>query len=168
MHSQLDTILDEAENRYLKPEELTVLSQYVSSLPERMDAYRTLRDREIEMMQQVADQLQQEMPNESEEAIERCLKHALLTLRYCSMAMLMNDESFIRNHLTNWLSEIVKVYNTQAIDAAIYRLLTQRLTQALNPKQLALLNPMLTTAQQLMAETSSSSAEDMTAAALGW
>lgn len=165
MHPQLNAILDEAENRYLKPEELAVLSQYVNSLPERLATYRTLREREIDLMQQVANQLQQEMPHAESEQLERCIKHALLTLRCCSMAMLMNDESLVNGHLTSWLSEMVKVYQTQAIDAAILRLLRQQLNQTLNPQQMAFLNPMLSLAHNII---SGDQDENLTAAVLGW
>lgn len=64
MPPQLEAIFDDAESRYLKPNELQLLSQYVDSLPVRLSAYRTLRDRELEVMQLVADQLQAQLPNE--------------------------------------------------------------------------------------------------------
>jgi hypothetical protein len=143
MHSQIKTILDEAEKRYLKSEELGVISQYVDSLPERLDAYRRLRDQELGMMQSVADQLQIQMPQEKIEDLERSIKNALLVLRTCSMSMLLNDESYIHNHLLNWLGQTMQVYKTKSIDTALYRLLNQQLTQVLTPKQMALLKPML-------------------------
>src|SRR6478672_454670 len=147
MHQQLESLFDEAENRYLKPEELGVLSQYVDSLPQRLETYRQLRDQELALMQQVADQLQAVMPQESIETLERSIKNALLVLRYCAMAMLLNDTSFVQNRLLNWLSRTVQTYNTQAVDMALYRLLNQRLTQVFNPQQLSLLKPSLALAQ---------------------
>jgi Phycobilisome protein len=143
MHSQIKTMLDEAEQRYLKSEELSVISQYVDSLPERLDAYRHLRDQELNMMQSVADQLQIQMPQEKVEDLERSIKNALLVLRTCGMGMLLNDESYIHNHLLNWLGQTMQVYQTKSIDTTLYRLLNQQLTQILTPKQMALLKPML-------------------------
>jgi hypothetical protein len=150
MHQQLESLFDEAENRYLKPEELGVLSQYVDSLPQRLETYRQLRDQELALMQQVADQLQAAMPQESIETLERSIKNALLVLRYCAMAMLLNDTSFVQNRLLNWLSRTVQTYNTQAVDMALYRLLNQRLTQVFNPQQLSLLKPSLALAQSTL------------------
>ncbi|MEB3337538.1 MAG: hypothetical protein VKJ46_08760 [Leptolyngbyaceae bacterium] len=147
MDAQIATIFDEAESRYLKSEELNILSQYVSSLPQRLETYRLLRDKELEIMQQVADQLQLAMPQETTANLERCLKHALLMLRYCAMSMLLNDESFVKERLLGWLSQTVQAYNTQAIDSTLYRLLNQRLSQVFNPGQLGLLNPPLKLAQ---------------------
>lgn len=147
MHPQLETIFDEAENRYLKPEELNILGRYVDSLPERLEAYRNLRDRELNIMQAVADQLQLELPQHKVEVLERSIKNALLILRCCAMGMLLNDEDLVKERLLGWLSQTIQVYDTRAVDAVLYRLLNQRLKQALNSKQLSLLNPMLLLAQ---------------------
>jgi hypothetical protein len=150
MHPQIETIFDEAEHRYLKSEELGLINQYVHSLPERIDVYRTLRDRELEIMQQVADQLEAAMPNETVENLERSLKNALLLLRYSAMGMLLNDEMFVQERLLNWLTKTISIYNTQAIDTALFRLLNQRLTQALTAKQINLIGPYIAKVQTAM------------------
>ena len=150
MHQQIESLFDEAENRYLKPEELGVLSQYVDSLPQRLETYRQLRDQELTLMQQVADQLQAALPQEKTETLERSIKHALLVLRYCAMSMLLNDTSFVQNRLLSWLSRTVQTYNTQAVDMTLYRLLNQRLSQTFTPQQLSLLKPPLALAQSTL------------------
>lgn len=163
MHPQIESIFDEAENRYLNPDELKVLSQYVSSIPERLEAYRAIRDRELEIMQQVADQLVAAMPQEKVENLERSIKNALLVLRYCSMGMLLNDEQFVKHRLTDWIAQTMKAYNTIAIDKTLYQLLGQHLTQVLSPQHRNLIDPMLTLTQQILLEQ-----EPATAASIGW
>ncbi|MDX2097380.1 MAG: hypothetical protein SFW36_06350 [Leptolyngbyaceae cyanobacterium bins.59] len=148
MHKQIEELFDEAENRYLKTEELNVLSQYVSSLPERLETYRLIRDQELDIMQQVVDQLQKQMPDEPIANLERSIKNALLVVRHCAMGMLLNDENYIQDRALNWLSRTAQVYNTQTIDTVLYRLLTQRLSQVLTPQQLGLFNPFLQLVQQ--------------------
>lgn len=150
MHPQIAAVFDEAENRYLKPEELKLLSQYVSSMPERLDAYRGLRDRELEIMQAVADQLTVDLPQESEENLERCIKNALLMLRYCALSLLVNDESLVERRFLAWVAPLAKVYDTKAIDAKLYRILNQQLTKALTAKQLSYLSPSLALAQEAL------------------
>jgi hypothetical protein len=150
MHPQIEALFDEAENRYLKPEELTQISQYVDSLPARLDAYRALRDRELEIMQQVADQLQMAMPQEAIENLERSIKNALLVLRYCAMGMLLNNDSFVKERLLSWLSSTVGVFNTRTIDLALYRLLNQQLAQSLSSIHMSLLVPQLKLAQTVL------------------
>ncbi|EKQ69626.1 hypothetical protein OsccyDRAFT_2264 [Leptolyngbyaceae cyanobacterium JSC-12] len=150
MHPQIEALFDEAESRYLKPEELAVLSQYVDSLPARLMTYCTLRDRELEIMQQVADQLQLELPQEKVEHLERAIKDGLLTLRYCAMGMLLNDENFVKERLMSWLSGTMSLYNSQTINTVLYRLLNQRLTEALGTQAMRLLTPPLLIAQALL------------------
>ncbi|NJO43263.1 MAG: hypothetical protein HC769_27975 [Cyanobacteria bacterium CRU_2_1] len=164
MHPQITEIFNDAENRYLKPEELRFVTQYVSSLPERLDAYRNLRDRELEIMQWVADQLQAQMPQEKVETLERCIKNALLMLRYCAMGMLLNDEAFVKDRFLSWVSQTVKVYNTEAIDAALYHLLNQRLNQTLGSKSMSLLQPILSMVQNTLVPQD----EPANGVAIGW
>ena len=147
MHPQIETIFDEAEHRYLKPEELSVINQYVNSLPERLETYRTVRDRELEIVQQVADQLEAALPNETVENLERSLKNALLLLRYSAMGMLLNDEAFVETRLLSWLTATISIHNTRAIDTALFRLLNQRLTQALTAQQINLVGPYIAKVQ---------------------
>lgn len=147
MHPQIESIFDNAEARYLKPEELKFVTQYVESLPQRLDAYRTLRDRELEVMQWVVDQLQLQLPQEDQELLERSIKNALLMLRYCSMGMLLDDEALVKSRFISWVTQSNKVYNTQTIDTRLYRLLNQQLEKVLNPRQMGFLNPLLKMAQ---------------------
>jgi hypothetical protein len=164
MHPQINEIFDNAENRYLKPEELRFVTQYVGSLPERLETYRNVRDRELEMMQWVADQLQAKFPQEKQDCLERSIKNALLMLRYCSMAMLLNDESLVKERFLNWVSQSVKVYNTEKIDNLLHQLLNQRLSKELGASQMSLLAPMLNLAQSYLTPD----AETVNGAAIGW
>jgi Phycobilisome protein len=163
MHSQIATIFDQVENRYLKPEELKLISQYVASMPERLDTYRNLRDREVEIVQAVADQLQAALPQESEENLERCLKHALLMLRYCALSLLINDETLVERRLLSWIVPLAKVYETKAIDTKLYRLLNQQLSQVLTAKQLSYLSPSLSLAQETLLSQSPSLSQSVDA-----
>ncbi len=164
MPSPIEAVLDEAENRYLKPEELKDVATYVMSLPDRADAYRAVRDHELTVMQQVADQLQAEMPRAATAAIEHSLKNGILVLRYCAMSMLLDDETFVQTRLLNWLSESIQTQDVGAIDAALYPLMIENLTQTLTSKQLTFLEPLLTLAQNALLQ--SAETEMLTVAAM--
>ena len=153
MPSPIEAVFDEAENRYLKPEELKEVTHYVASLPDRVDAYRAARDSELTVMQQVADQLQADLPNASVDAIEQSLKNGILVLRYCAMSVLLDDETFVQTRLLNWLAESIQGQNARAIESLIYPLMTQHLAQALTPKQMKFLEPLLTAAQSALMQT---------------
>lgn len=147
MPPHLATLFDEAEHRYLKPEELKRMSQYVGSLPERIVIYRTLRDRELEVMQAVANQLQIALPQAGQVELERSLRQAMLMLRHCAMAMLLNDETIIQEHV-NWVRPTAQIFNTLSLDILLCRLLHQQLAQLFSSQQLDYLTPMLQLAQQ--------------------
>jgi hypothetical protein len=150
MHPDIEALFDNAESRYLKADELSILNQYVDSLPERLEVYRQLRNREIEIMQPVADELEAALPNESKEKLERCLKHAILILRHAAMAMLLNDENYVQHRLLTWIEKTAKAFNTQAIDRLLYPILDRQLSQVLTPAQINLIKPPLMLAQNAL------------------
>ncbi|NEQ95628.1 MAG: hypothetical protein F6K30_02655 [Cyanothece sp. SIO2G6] len=150
MHPQIESMFDEAEKRYLKPEELGCLNQYVDSIPARLEIYRYLRDHEVEVMQQVADNLEAQFSEEPQATLERCLKNALLILRYSAMGMLLNDETFLHGRLITWLEGTAKAYQTEAIDQVLYQMLNQRLSQLLSPNQVEMIKPHLQLAEGVL------------------
>jgi len=150
MHNKLETLFNEPEKRYLDTKELSMLSQYVSSLPERITVYRLLRDQEVAIMQPVADAVQQRVPDASDTMIEQSVRHGLMVLRYVAMAMLLDDDAFVDERLKGWLPEIVKAYGTQAVDQELFSLLKQQFNRLLNPAQLGLLTPSLNRAETLL------------------
>jgi Phycobilisome protein len=167
MNPQIEAVFDDAENRYLKPEELGLISQYTQSISARLETYQSLRDYELEIMQWAADQLQAEMPLESIENLERSIKNGLLMLRCCAMAMLINDQGLIRDRFLAWANSMTTVYGSQHIDAALYRLVNQRLNQVLGGERMRLLMPMLAYAQDVPA-TLSQPAPEENGIAIGW
>jgi len=159
MHPQIERLFDEAEDRYLKPEELSVLTDYVESLPQRLEFYQQVRDRELDIMQPVADQLNAALPNENIKELERSVKNAILLLRYCAMAMLLNDERFVQDRLLNWLSQLAKTRKSQRIDAVLLDLLDAQLKQMFSANQLAMIQPSLALARDTLLDQSPSPAK---------
>lgn len=154
MNPKLEAIFDEPENAYLSTDELNALSQFVSSLPERINFYRRLRNEEMTLMQGVADTVQKKFPQESEEQLKRSLQHAILMVRYAAMAMLTDDAAFVTKRLESWLPDIVEAYDTREIDLALYQLIRSQLAERFPASQMALLVPGLETAQALIAGNS--------------
>jgi hypothetical protein len=143
MQATIEHIFDDVENRYLPQESLKQVHLYVKSLPERITAYRTLRDRETVILQKVADQLQKTFPDVPQEALERSLRYAMLTLRQCAMAMLMEDHNYLEDQLISWLRESVVIHGTAKVDRVLYSYLKKVMVQALSAKQFTLLNPLV-------------------------
>lgn len=150
MQSPMNGIFDEAENRYLKPEELQLIGHYVGSITDRINAYRALRDRELDLIQRAADQLQFDLPNAELSVLERAIKNGMLILRHCGMAMLLNDPNFIQTRLLDWLKDSIELYQAQGADAAFFGLMKQQLNLSLTTQQMALLEPFLSQVEAIM------------------
>lgn len=150
MHPEIEALLDQAENRFLKPEEITAFKRQAATLSQRLKIYEFLRDKEESIFQPVANKLQETFPDEKQETLERSLKHWLLVLRYCAMAMLLNDQTFLEQRLLDWLSGLVEAHQTQKLEATVCNLLQVRIKELLSEQARAILEPFLDQAQSLI------------------
>ena len=127
MMPKIQELISQAQDRYLASDELGLMESYVSSLPDRLMLYKQIRDREINILQAVADQVPTELPSVSEEELETGIKNLILVLRYSSMAMLLNDENFLKQRLLNWLEGIMSMRDMRRLNEILYKLLNQGL-----------------------------------------
>jgi Phycobilisome protein len=147
MNAELKAIIEQAQDRYLKADDLLALESFISSLPERLSLYRTLRDREISILQLVANQLEAEIPNAEIKQLETAIKYLSLLHRYSAMAMLMQDRDLVDRRLLKWLGQVASLQETQSLDQTMFRLFNQVLNKELSHSQIELLNPFLTQAK---------------------
>ena len=145
MNETIQSLLYDADERYLKAGDIVAFKNYTSSLSQRLETYELLRDKEIVIFQPIANQLLNSFPDQQQD-LERSLKNWLAVLRYCAMAMLLNNPEFLERRLLEWLTDIVRVHQIQAIDTALYKALQKQLPQLLADKQYSLLQPFLTQA----------------------
>lgn len=150
MHPDMKALLYEAEDHYLKLAELKIFKDSVTSLVVRLETYKLLRDREIDIFQPIADALVDKFSQESQETLERALKHWLSVVRYCAMAMLLNNPEFLQRRILEWLTDIVQAHHVQEIEQHLYQLLKAALQETLAERQWALLEPFLTQAEMTL------------------
>lgn len=136
-------VFDDAENRYLPTASLQEIHRYVKSVPLRLGLYRTLRDHEVKIMQVVADRLEADFATVETATIERSVQNGLLVVRYCAMAMLLDNAQQLEPQLLDWLRESMAIHGTQPLDQALYHYLRQVLGKALKPQQMQLMEPLL-------------------------
>lgn len=147
MNVELKAIIEQAQDRYLKANDLSALESFINSLPDRLSLYRTLRDREISFLQLVANQLEAEMPDTETKQLETAIKQLSLVCRYSAMAMLMQDQALVDQRLLKWLGQVATLQETQSLNQAMYGLFTKVLNKELSRSQLELLNPFLNQAK---------------------
>jgi len=117
-------------------------------VPTRLQIYKKLRDRDVPILQAVADQVDRELPNADPKDVEKSISSLMLVLRYCAMALLMNnDEAFLKQRILRWLEQVSTAYNLRRINEVIFRYLNQLISQEFSPAELGLLQPLITTAQ---------------------
>ncbi len=143
MNPVIESLFHDAESCYLKPEGVAEVSQYMSSLKERTRLYRTLRDEEITWMQPIADDLEQYFPTEQIDRLENSLRNAMLSMRHCAMAMLMDDPTYLEVHFLTWFQESIEIHGTFDLDSHIHSALRKQISQVLNPSQMRLITPFL-------------------------
>lgn len=147
MMPKIQELINQAQDRYLASDELGLMEGYISSLPDRLKLYKQIRDREIDILQSVADQVPTELPNVTDEELESGIKNLILVLRYSSMAMLLNDENFLKQRLLNWLEGIMSMRDMRRLNETLYKLLNQGLKKQFSSTQLTLIQPLITAAQ---------------------
>ncbi|MDX2257104.1 MAG: hypothetical protein NW214_16455 [Pseudanabaenaceae cyanobacterium bins.39] len=147
MIPKIQDLINQAQDRYLAADEIHLMESYISSLPNRLSLYKLIRDREIDILQEVADQVPKELPNVTVEELETGIKNLILVLRYCSMAMLLNDEGFLKERLLDWLEGIMSMRDMRRLNEVLYKLLNQGLSKQFSPSQISLIQPLITSAQ---------------------
>lgn len=143
MYPELETFARLAEERFLKPDELDLFKRHAASMAHRIDTYETLRDREIEIFQPIADQLLQAFPAQQQEILEQALSHWLLILRYSAMAMLSNSSDLLQQQLVYWFRGLVQLPTMQDVERKLYHLLQSRLQEILSPEGQQLMQPFM-------------------------
>jgi hypothetical protein len=155
MHSNLTALLYKAEDHYLRSPEMIIFKHHVGSLGQRLQTYKYLRDREVEIFQSVVDRFSQNTISleVNPRLLEKAVKDWLLVMRYGSMAMLLNNPEFFEHRLLEWLSDRVKAHSLQAIETELYQLLLAELKQLLSKEQYSAIEPFLIQAKTTLLET---------------
>ena len=161
MQSDIQSLLYEAEEHYLQPTEIKDFRNSVASLAQRLEIYEFLRDQEIGIFQPIAEELVRTYPEENPRLLEKALKHWLTVMRYCAMAMLLNNPEYLEHQILDWLTEMVRAHQMQSLENTIYDLLLSRLEKLLSQKQLLLIHPFLEQAQTSLVGESDLSTEQI-------
>jgi hypothetical protein len=122
----------------------------VSTLADRLTVYEIIRENEVLLFQSIVDRLMQDKVDQDPKIVERAISNWISILRYCSMAMLLNDTEYLQCRLLEWLTEQVKAHQLQAIGTEIYQMLQARLKKLVSAEQFALLVPFLEEAKKTL------------------
>ena len=130
MITEINSQIYQAEAEYLAQKDLGIFKSQIFYIEERLRIYEHIRDREAEIFQHIAERIIQNFPDEPEPQVKRALKHWIVTLRYCSMAMLSNDPLHLQRIL-EWLPEQIEAHQTKELEKNLYTYLYKRLKKDL-------------------------------------
>ncbi len=154
MHTDISHILYKAEDAYLGNQDMALYRYNVASIAQCIEAYETMRDREIHVFQMIADELNESFPTATRVELETVIKQWVLLLRYCAMAMLLNNPDYLTLRLSNWFKDLLQFRTLADIDQTLYELLLENLEDVMAEKHYSLLKPHLDQVKASLLDTS--------------
>jgi len=150
VNTETKNLVYQAESRYLTPDELGLFANNVKSMPQRLSLYKLLRDREVKIVQTVADQIEAQMPKADPKILELGIKNLLLVMRYSAMTILTDNPTLLKTRLLDWLEQVTSVYEMQGVNTTLFQLLNQILKKELTSEHLSLLQPLIDNARSTL------------------
>ncbi|MEL6495384.1 MAG: phycobilisome protein [Cyanobacteria bacterium J06623_7] len=150
MIAEIDDLIYQAEAAYLVPTDLGIFKTRVLYLEQRLKIYEQLRELETEVFQYAANYLSDVFVDESPANIKLALKHWLIIMRYCGMAMLSNDSQYLEQRILNWLPEQIAAYEIQELERNLYSCLRKRFKKLLGGESFSILEPYLEQCQRVL------------------
>ena len=111
MNTELQSIIVDAECRFLTEPEMAKVREYAHGLPGRMAAMRRLEASEDAIVEKAAAQLVAAYPaygTKVPHAKEKMARDMRLTLRYAAQAHVRADMDFFQKNYAGWIGELLK------------------------------------------------------------
>jgi hypothetical protein len=148
MHTVLDKMIEQADGKYLGSKDVQVLLDYAQSVQLRIEAYQAIKAQEAELMTMVLEKVHVHpvyLNRYANTENGKCLRDMTATLRYCSTAMLLDDEQFLREGYLIWLETIIRSLKHKDLTLASMESLSEALAERLPQEQYKLMAPLLNT-----------------------
>ncbi len=154
MNTAIVDIMRESEGRYLLPDEMQTLQSYIDDLPRRIRVYQTLQAKENELLDRVMEKFQPTLPNLTRQhgptAWQRCRRDLAMAWRYCALAMVLNDEDYLRDKLLYWLETILKSFKMRDQCNPAYRMMLDSLQLVFTSEECELIRPYVMLTQMML------------------
>jgi hypothetical protein len=114
MNSHLQTILRDANGRYLNADERSAWLAYAQSVPNRFETALAVERAEDGALRQVIEEMKRRYPNFAnyhDQGWARCFRDLQLVLRQDVQSMLLDDVHLLDDKILFWLRTIFASYN---------------------------------------------------------
>lgn len=159
MNSQIQSMLVEAEGRYLTADEQALLRDFASRVDERLGAMAEVEGKESVIIDQTLKELVRAYPDFEKKytsARNKGGRDLALALRYSTLAMVRGDSQFLHDSLLLWMGTMLRGLGMapQFIEDA-YKAMERVAGRELSPKVAELIRPYI---QQCARELSGAAA----------
>lgn len=141
LNHNLDRTIAEADGRYLDPQELYPLEQYIQSYAIRLHTYQQLRDNSEKLIIYALRKMAQTYPELIQQYGQRCKYDMAEVLRYIALSILRDDETFFKEQMMSWLDTILVAYKRTTHCSTAYRHLQEAITASLPAQEANLIRP---------------------------
>jgi hypothetical protein len=155
MNSRFETMFAEAEGRYLNPDEVARMTSYTESLGARLSAMKAIEAVEAKIIDEVIDEVWRkhaDFERRHVDARDKARRDITLALRYCALAMVRDDETFLTDKLLYWMRTILQAFHFGKVIDTTYRSLIERSSAHLDPRHFRLVEPYLRLTHQVLTQ----------------
>jgi Phycobilisome protein len=157
MLTELDQLSRSVDGCYASDADLAFLQNYYQSFALRIRTYQHLQAVEDQILKTLEVRLQKEDANlgfeEDANTKRKCVGDTRLVLRYCLVALLLNDSELLKERLLYWLQTIMRTFKHHQHRCNVtYRILQDVMRQHLPEPEAALICPLLELTRSMLGE----------------
>lgn len=153
MNTQIRGMLSDAEGRYLEPTEQSMLKEFAESLDTRLEVMRAIQAKEGSMIEAAVEEVLEhhaDAVEHHEDFEDKMRRDMTLVLRYCTMAMVREDESFLEEKLLHWFRTIIEAYEMTEYADTAYGTLLEAAADELDEDHYQVVRPYLETSHEIL------------------
>ncbi len=141
LNHTLDSLVLDADGRYLSDQELLSLHRYAQSYTKRQQTYEYLRDSGEQAVNQALQKMTEIYPDLMQQHAARCRYDMTQVLRHMAFSILRDDEILFQENMVIWLGTILIAYKENAHCGNAYRFLQEAIAPSLSSDHQAIARP---------------------------
>ncbi|CAN1210067.1 Phycobilisome protein [Tumidithrix helvetica PCC 7403] len=151
MITLLEDVLKRSYGTYVNAQDFQLLDNVLSSWQSRKAAYNAVKQKETEIVEDALNSMRSGNRSDSklldDLGSEKCQRDLTLGLRYCALAMLLQDDELLKDRFLYWQQNILSAMQHNYPG---YKLLGQAVKSKLPIKQAEFLVPYLDMAEEMI------------------
>lgn len=151
MITLLENVLERTDGNYMSARDLQLLDESLSSWQTRKIAYNSVQRKEAEIIKEAIAAMRNGDRSESKTldslGVEKCQRDMTAGLRFCALAMLLEDEELLKDRFLYWQQNI---FLAMQHNNPGYKFLGQAVKSLLPSNQAELIIPYMQMAHEMM------------------